>query len=203
MLQTDRRSSSPPCPTKVTRAESVVTPTFLRVSPVLLVGCFLLAGCQGTFSDRVERSTSQVLSARDASVGERSRIAVIVYSDDGRTAPTRNVLDAAWNLMDRRVIDTDGFSSVSPELVRHSLLESGQSAADLHARHGRERFVTVLEQEKQRPDLLLLAKLSQQNQKTAPGFRKTTILLSLELVDATSGDRLAKENTWLSLEKYQ
>lgn len=74
---------------------------------------------------------------------------------------------------------------------------------DLHTRGDRDRLLTLLDEENQRPDLLLLAKLSRQNQKTRPGFRNPRILLSVEVVDCLSGDRLAKENAWLELELYQ
>ncbi|MGE3163485.1 MAG: hypothetical protein AB7O52_01115 [Planctomycetota bacterium] len=163
----------------------------------------LASGCQSTFSETVGDTVERALTTSLPANGRDHRIAAITYSEGGSAATSQALREVTWEFVDRAVTHTPRCTSVSPELVRRTLIEANLEPADLHTRGDRERFLAILDEEQQRPEILLLAKLNQQNTKTGPGYRTSRILLSVEVVDCSTGNRLAKENSWLSLELYR
>lgn len=165
----------------------------------LTLGALLCTGCQTTLTQTIESATEDLLLNHDL---DSPTIAIVVYGDGSRSmSPV--LITTVWDVIDRLLVNRPNIRSVSPDLIRKTLDDSQRRPTDLYTQDGRAAFLNLLAVERVRAHFFLMAKLSQQKQKTGPGVRDPLLLLNLELVDTNTGERISKEAAWLELDKYR
>lgn len=146
-----------------------------------------------TYNALIEEATRKLLNAEAARFPEGSVRKICFVGIENRGAEELGDIRESTNQIIETVIyQSHRYKMIAQSYVSHVLQVNGMNAADLHLEQGLQKFLSVLRKEGQDPDYLLWAiytTLSTEGEKE----RQRDYLLTLELVDAASGELVQKE----------
>ena len=146
-----------------------------------------------TYNALIEEATRKLLDAEAARFPEGGVRKICFVGIENRGAEELGDIRESTNqIIETVIFQAKRYRMIAQSYVTHVLQVTGMHAGDLHLDAGREKFLGVLRKEGQDPDYLLWAiytTLSTSGDKE----RQRDYLLTLELVDAASGELVQKE----------
>ncbi len=153
-----------------------------------------------TYERLIAETTRKLLDEEAPKVRAAGQAVVAFVGVENRSAEELgDISESTYEMIDTVLVDSDVFTNVSRRYVDAALRETGQRPEGLFLSDGRSRFLAVLRREGVAPDYLIFAKYTSAST-AGEGVSQRNYLLTLEMVDCSSGLIAAKETSKVSKE---
>jgi hypothetical protein len=145
------------------------------------------------YDQLVAEVTTKLLENHGATVRAQGPMLVAFVGIENEGAEElRDIRGAVYENVDTILVNSQKYRPLSRTYIDTAMRSSGLRAEDLFLKHGRERFLAAVRAEGLAPDYLLFAKVTTLSS-TGVDERQRNYQLTLEMVDAASGEIVAKE----------
>lgn len=143
--------------------------------------------------DQLTLVTNRLLANHQATTRGQGKMRVAFIGVENRSAEEiRDIRDALYEVIDTILVNEQAYVPVNQRYVQEAMRVSGQRPESLFLKDGRARFMDAVTAEGIIPDYLLFAIITSM---TSVGVdeEQRNYQLTLELVDANTGETVAKE----------
>lgn len=192
------------------------------LATALIAGALLTLGCQShsgrvktegegdlvgsrkagaeTYKRLIAETTRKLLDSAAEDAQRRGKAVIAFIGVENRSAEELgDVTESTYEMVDTTIIESGVFKSISRRFVDAAMMETGQRPESLFLAGGLERFTRVLRRDGHAPDYLLWAKYTSMST-GGEGVAQRDYLLTLELVDAASGETVHKNSAIVTKE---
>ncbi len=143
--------------------------------------------------DQLSHVTHRLLENHQATQRSQGKMRVAFIGVENRSAEEiRDIRDALYEVIDTILVNEEAYVPINQRYVDEAMRSAGMRPESLFLRDGRERFIDAVSREGIVPDYLLFAIITSM---TSVGVSQDqrNYQLTLELVDANTGETVAKE----------
>lgn len=146
-----------------------------------------------TFNPLVVEAMNKLLHNHAIEERAQGKRAVAFIGVENKSAEEmRDARDAIYEIIDTYLVNEQAYTPVNHRFVEAAMRSTGMRPDDLFLKNGRDTFMSAVSKEGITPEYLLFATLTSLTSQGV-GQDQRNYLLTLELVDANSGETSAKE----------
>ncbi len=146
-----------------------------------------------TFNPLVVEAMNKLLHNQATEERAQGKRAVAFIGVENKSAEEmRDARDAIYEIIDTHLVNEQAYTPVNHRFVEAAMRSTGMRPDDLFLKNGRDQFMAAVSKEGITPEYLLFATLTSLTSQGV-GQDQRNYLLTLELVDANSGETSSKE----------
>ena len=150
----------------------------------------------------IESAVGALLDSQASHVRAQGKMPVAFIGIENKTAEEMgDIRDAMYEIVDTQLVNRAVYTPVNRRYVEAAEREAGiRSPEDLLLPPARARFLQVIGQQGLTPDFLLWARVTSMTTETSRSSRDRDYLLSMEMVNASTGETVAKKTAKITKE---
>lgn len=143
--------------------------------------------------DQLTSVVQRLLDNHKANVRAQGKMRVAFVGIENRSAEEiRDIRDALYEVIDTILVNEEVYTPINRRYVEEAMRAVGLTPEGLFLRNGRERFLEAVSKEGMAPDYLLYAVITSMTSQGVDEDQRN-YQLTLELIDAHTGETVAKE----------